>query len=711
MFPPAKPPWGTSVARGFVVEARILAVLSLLLPGVLLSGSVHGQTIALEDTVYRLSEVVVEAERLSRLEALQNRPAFVTIVPMDDAARRVTSAAEYLARTVGFHVRSTGGYGAYSTASIRGSSSKQVTVFIDGVPLGRSHAGLIDLADLPLASVARVEVYRGFGAFDLSGSNIGGVVNIVTRGPERPGGGGARLRLSASYGSLSTQRYGASSALSPGDWDVLLIGSALSTDGDFDFLDDNGTPHNKADDETVGRINNHLEERELLVKLGRPLENGTLILANQFYHRKQGLPGYSSFQSPSEALTKSYDLLHGSWTRPGVGGLPLEIQVGLFGLYQVDRYEDRRPPGEPPARNETNRSLAVGGSLRWKAPLVAARQALRGMVEVRRESFRPEETYLDTVQGEEQVRRSWVVTLEDEIDLWPGRLRLVPSGRYERYTDRTRPFETVRSDLASYFRGLADTSVTHVQRIWTLGLVGSPGAGLALKANYGRYYRVPSLMEIFGYRGLALPNPALRPETGLNRDVGLRWERHFGPRRFVSLEYAYFWSEVEDLIMYTYSPWARAAQAVNMDNAQIEGYEVSLSCGRWRGLTLAGNLTHLTAVNTGPVRYLNGKYLPHRPQWEGFGRVQWEGWGATVFYEYDHISGNYWNAYNGVAPNGEGPLFRVRRLHALGCTVPTGVRGLEFTAEAKNLTDERVEDVMGYPLPGRSVYGTLVYTF
>jgi outer membrane cobalamin receptor len=158
---------------------------------------------ALPDTVYSLPEILVEAERISEIDELRDRPAFLTIIPMDDAGNRVSSAADYLARSVGVHVRSTGGYGTYSTASVRGSSAKQVRVFLDGIPLNQAHSGVVDLADIPVSSLARIEVYRGFGPYDLSGSSIGGVVNLVTK-KARPGGGG---QISASYGSLSTRRY------------------------------------------------------------------------------------------------------------------------------------------------------------------------------------------------------------------------------------------------------------------------------------------------------------------------------------------------------------------------------------------------------------------------------------------------------------------------------------------------------------------------
>ncbi|MCK4547969.1 MAG: TonB-dependent receptor [Candidatus Eisenbacteria sp.] len=672
----------------------------LISTGILIPGSSSSQTIAFRDTVYHLSEVLVEADRLSEIEQLRNRPAFITILPMEETHRRVSSTAECLSQSVSFHVKSTGGYGAYSTASIRGSSSKQVSIFIDGIPLNQSHSGLVDLADLPVSSLSRIEVYRGFSAFDLSGSAIGGVVNLVTEGASS-----ARGRLSMSHGSLSTQRYQASCSFSRSCWDVLAVGTALSTEGSFEFLDDNGTPYNKDDDEIAGRINNHLEEREVFMKASRALGPGTLVLADQFLHRKQGLPGYGTYQSRTEALSKTHNLLHISWDRPATHSLPLRLSVGLFSVYQMDHFMDRqekKPPAKPDVRNQ---GVSYGANLRWQVPLPRLRQSLRGLVEVRQESFQPEETFTETIEGQRQSRRSLVLTLEDEIDAVPGRFRLVPGARYEKYVDCTRAVPR-SSFLHLYVRDLADTTLSRESISGHISAVADLGYGIVLKANHGRYHRVPSLMELFGYRGFIYPSPQLKPETGRNSDLGVRWEHTSSAGRFVSIEYAHFWSRVENLIM-----WFRrgsAAGAVNIDSAEIEGYEFSLSCGDWMGFSFSGNLTGLDAVNTGPVSYAHGKRLPDRPELAAFGKVAWRRGRKAVFYEFDYIGGNYWNSYNGIPPNSKDPV-RVRRLHGMGVTLPVGLPGMELTAEVKNITDEQVEDVMGFPMPGRSFYGTLIY--
>lgn len=704
-----RPAGGLNTGRGLLVKAHtsisgtLIALAALSVIAAPLHAADSSPSITHRDTVYHLSEILVEADRMVDIVEIESRPGFIAIVPMDDVSRRVTSAGDYLAQTVGFHVRSTGGYGAYSTASVRGSSPRQVRVYLDGVPLHQAQSGTVNLADLPTNSLSRIEVYRGYGPFDLGGSSIGGVVNLVTQSPGERGRG----HLTASYGSLSTRRLGGSYSLSGRAWNLLGLGSFVSSEGDYEFMDDNGTPYTRSDDTMTRRINNQLREFEGLAKATGPLAGGTLVVSSQFYYRNQGLPGYSTVQSATEEMTKKYNLTHLAWHfRDTSGGTP-RAEFGLHYAYQIDHFRDSRPATSGGKPDEKNRTTSLGGTVRWGLPLPSLRQSIRGLVAFTRESFRPQETEAETVDGETQTRNKLAISLEDDMFVYRERVRIVPSFRFDTYSDDMTPFTEVRADMAAYYRNMADTRVNHSQPSGSVGLIVRPGAGFTVKANYGRYHRIPSLMELFGYRGMVLPNPGLKPETGVNRDIGLAWSRSFGRTGSLMAECVYFRSDVEDLIMYTYLQWARAAQAININSAEVRGHEVSLSAGSLRGFALRANLTRLRAVDTGPVSYTNGKHLPNRPGLEAHLRLSWAGHGLSAFYEYDYISGNYWNAYNGVAPNNRGPLFDPRRFHAAGVTLPTGLPAASFTLEVKNLTDERVEDVMGYPLPGRSVFGTI----
>ncbi|HTJ23644.1 MAG TPA: TonB-dependent receptor [Gemmatimonadaceae bacterium] len=88
---------------------------------------------------------------------------------------------------------------AQADVSIRGSSSEQVVVLVDGIRVSdvQSAHYTLDLA-VPLASVERIEILRGVGSALYGPDAVGGVINIVTR---RSQSSDVRAR-SGSFGSV-----------------------------------------------------------------------------------------------------------------------------------------------------------------------------------------------------------------------------------------------------------------------------------------------------------------------------------------------------------------------------------------------------------------------------------------------------------------------------------------------------------------------------
>ena len=105
-------------------------------------------------------ERVEVRESAEPLSAALDSTAFATVIHADEFADRVTTVEELLRETVGVQVSSLGG--AFATVSIRGSTAEQVVVYLDGVPLNRALGGGVNLADLPLAQIESIEVYRSF---------------------------------------------------------------------------------------------------------------------------------------------------------------------------------------------------------------------------------------------------------------------------------------------------------------------------------------------------------------------------------------------------------------------------------------------------------------------------------------------------------------------------------------------------------------------
>ena len=66
--------------------------------------------------------------------------------------------------------------------SLRGSTTDQVAVLVDGVPVNDTQTGHFHLDQpVPLADVERIEVLRGTASSVHGAGAVGGIINIVTR--------------------------------------------------------------------------------------------------------------------------------------------------------------------------------------------------------------------------------------------------------------------------------------------------------------------------------------------------------------------------------------------------------------------------------------------------------------------------------------------------------------------------------------------------
>ncbi|MFQ6616257.1 MAG: TonB-dependent receptor plug domain-containing protein [Fidelibacterota bacterium] len=71
------------------------------------------------------------------------------------------------------------------TVSIRGSNPNEVAVYLDGVKINSAHTGVADLSQLDFYSLEHIEVLRGGNAFLFGQGNLGGVLNLKSRGAEQ----------------------------------------------------------------------------------------------------------------------------------------------------------------------------------------------------------------------------------------------------------------------------------------------------------------------------------------------------------------------------------------------------------------------------------------------------------------------------------------------------------------------------------------------
>jgi vitamin B12 transporter len=677
------------------------------------------------------TEVAVGRDHGDGLAAQRNlsrrNVGFVTAIDLEvePGRRPADDLAGLVSRAPGVTVRSIGGLGQFSALSIRGSTSAQVPVFLDGAPLSGSGTGIVDLSTQPLDALARVELYRGYVPIRYGSAAIGGALDLVGavhRGSAKlwiVGGLGsylareARLGFAAPLGRRKTSRASIAARL----------GYAGSR-GDFQYFDDGGTPLLRDDDGILRRQN--ADYQRLSGQLRFDARFGQLQLAQQnlAWWKLQGVPGTAAAPSP-DATTSN--LVGRSITRVrlafGDGG-----HVEWVGSGVIEQRSLRDLGGQVGLAADDEHALSLDG---WLSPRLRA-PLWRG-------------AYLELV-GE--LRGEWI-TVDERVgetggtplasgDATRTRLSLATGAELEQWLFERRwsIAAGVRFDLAdSRFdvpegAGELDDQGRDRMTLGTSPRIGSKlmlVEGLDLRASAGRYLRQPNLSELFGDRGYVIGNEGLRPETGTKLDGGLTFDRErIGGRELsVFAELAGFATFSEDLIQWVRS--GAVVRPVNVVGARVRGLEAGLSVrafGRDLGFDLAYTL--LDSRNDGPELEQRGKPLPGRPRHSVLARPsgghRFEvgprriGLEPRGFYELEWIAGTFLDLSGRVE-------LPPRLLHGLGASLRIADR-FELAIEGRNLANmlraviepafgpatsypAAISDFIGFPLPGLSVWATL----
>ena len=153
------------------------------------------------------------------------------------------------------------GRGAYTVATIRGSSASQVSVFVDGVLMNLGTEDAVDLTTIPVDNVERIEVYRGYIPARFAGASMGGVINIITKKPQKQEG-----EISVGAGSYGKVKTNLAYSQPLGSGKFFLGANYEKSDGDFEYLNDNATEFTPGDDYWTRRQNNSYANKDILLK-------------------------------------------------------------------------------------------------------------------------------------------------------------------------------------------------------------------------------------------------------------------------------------------------------------------------------------------------------------------------------------------------------------------------------------------------------------
>ena len=651
-----------------------------------------------------------------RRRALATAP-FVTIVHTDDHAGEPAAFAELIGATVGAHVRSLGGLGAFSSVSVRGLGSGQTAVYVDGVPLSRVASVTADLGRFDADAFERVELYRGGAPVDLGGAAQGGALNLVS--PLGAGPRGERWRASAGVGSFGARQlrlgYGAGD---PTAGRAIQVDAGYSgATGDFLYFDDGGTNLDPADDHDARRRNNGYDQGDAALRAGGTRGAWRWRVATAGLHKRQGVPGSAWNQAQHTSLATTSGLASGE-----LGGAPFGddgpamTQRG-FALVEAQAFRD--PANEVGLSGNDRRytTIAGGATSAWRWQL--GRHLATAALELRGDWFR--DIDMDRSRPATRgLRLGGGLALADDLALADGRVVLSPGVRVE--LARTRP--TIDPNSTDTTAPAPRTDRVPSPRLGARVLVDDD---VAIKGSAGWYARLPTVVELYGDRGFVVGSPALRPETGPSADLGIviapqaAWE---GIDRIL-VEAAGFYAAPDDAIAYVSA--GLVARPLNLGPARVRGAELSVT-GRAAGmLTVTGNYTLVDAVQRSTQPSVDGKRVPGRPRHELYVRGDLAGTAGdrvwVLWADLAWTAGSYLDQANLAA-------VPTRTLVGAGAKVALG-GGLLVGLTIRNAADARVEQVAldpaprpdlasvpraisdygGYPLPGRALYLSLEWTY
>jgi vitamin B12 transporter len=516
-----------------------------------------------QDTVV-LKPVVVTATRVPVAAALV--ASTVTVLRGTDLATRgVRTVADALATVPGVHVVTTGSFGGQTSIFMRGGESDYVKVLLDGVPLNQAGGG-IDLANLTLDDVDRIEIVRGPVSVLYGSDAVTGVVQIFTRSEgtrPRPATLGAELRA-GTYGSADGAVDIAGRGKTIGYTARL---SRFSTDGLY--------PFNNQYRNTI--VNAHVTLQP---------DAGTAVdLAYRY--------GDDSYHFPTDSRGVAVDSNQRSAERGPLFGVSATRHLG-------SHLDARLGSGLKESRLFFN-----NGS---NAPAAAGAFSSRDWI--RRATSSAELTW------NAGAAVSWTGGVEYEDERQRGTSDFNAS--YGDFPDSIR----VQRHNTGYFTqallltggGRAaltlgarvdDNSAFGTHDTYRAGLVYRLPAAARVRASVGTGFKEPTFFENFA-QGFVTGNPNLHPERSRSWELGI--ER--GP-----IAVTYFNQRFRDLIEYNPAPPAGQPNYFNVDGAVADGIEVEASATFSRSVSgsLRYTFLHTRVVESGSPGDPDGLFVPGKP--------------------------------------------------------------------------------------------------
>ncbi|MGB1635445.1 MAG: TonB-dependent receptor [Flavobacteriales bacterium] len=557
-----------------------------------------GQTVAwnpvMQSAAEALGLVVVSAGRFEQ-NASEVTVSLEVLKPTLVENKATTSLETAIEQTPGVslvdgepQIRSGSGF-SYGAGS-------RVMVLVDDLPVLSGDAGRPTWGFLPLENLEQIEVIKGASSVLYGSAALSGVINIRTRYPDaRP-----LTRVSLQHGVYSDPQSADQSkywdgtlqqsnlrflhSQQLGGWDIVVGGNVLGDDGFKGpeiYSDSLGIPLDTAamnyNPLTVDRWGANSQAR-FNVNLRR---------------RQTGIEGLKFGLNTNWQKGESLNTL--IWER---------AYEGLYGSSEGAATRTKQLVG------------TVDPYVEYLSPSGTQHSFRNRWQHLNNENDNDQSNASNVFYSEYQVQQrgeSWGL---DGLVLTAGAVHQLTRGRAQLYTGGNPDGLNTARNMSAYVQAdqklgerlnlSAGTRYEHFsindstasKPVFRAGLNFQPAEATWLRASLGQGFRFPTIAEKFIRTGLGplqvYPNNALRPETAVNVEAGVKQGVQIGGFQGF-LDAAAFFQEYEDFIEFTFGQWGTLAdplagngfRSLNTGRSRVTGWETSLmGRARWGETTL-----------------------------------------------------------------------------------------------------------------------------
>ncbi|MCW9005573.1 MAG: TonB-dependent receptor plug domain-containing protein [Gammaproteobacteria bacterium] len=635
---------------------------------------------ALKVTIVKASP---ELKNVDEIE-LATTTSTYSVIESQQFEEKHEDLAKLIEHETGVQIRSSGGQGSFSTVSLRGATSEQVTVYLDGVLLNQASGGAVDLSLIPLANVERIEIYRGSVPIELGNASLGGAVNIISKIQSKEG-----LNLKASVGSYNTQSYSVSSSTGYDKNDIVLSIESLTSDNDFEIHNDNGTPLNPADDRNEPRFNNALAQTSLMAKWRYQINKHNNVSAKvEYLDKKKELPHRQNNPLVEACFdTRDYDFITQLNSRSLFDGY-FDTNFKIYLHHKDELFNDELAQIGLLGQKIVMESDKKGGELFSSIKFDTSQVKYRMLLEEEAFEF---EDLLTNQPYRDNDRKLIEQGLEYKSFYFEGDFIFNISVRNIYVHDSV-------SAVQDTFGNPIDIGERkYTENDYQLGSRYRFNAQSSLNLNAAEYVRIPSFFELFGNLGFFRGSPDLLNEEGVNIDLGhtYTWYAPGAWLHDAQLYLGVFRNQISNLIVRDYNSFG-VGVSKNVADADINGVEFNFKI--YPGaFSVFFNASLIRSVNSSDVAAYDSKSLPgHYEQdynlYLSYAVNSWQfsaDWDVKKTMYYDRVN-----------------LLQAPDISNLNFSILNSSNNNSVEFSVKNALDKKAMDFQYQPAPGISYYLT-----